>query len=95
MKRAIRQGWQWSKEWKALIDAADYTCQHCGKRYTNKSKLYVEHVESLALQDLNTAEDLWAAMRDIGNVQVWGRDCCKETKDLLDRRLRAAQRRKS
>ena len=92
VKRAIRQGWQWSKEWKALIDGADYTCQHCGKRYTNKSKLYVEHIESLALKDLNTAEALWVAMRDMSNIQVWGKECCKKTKDLLDRRLRNAKR---
>jgi 5-methylcytosine-specific restriction endonuclease McrA len=86
VKLAIRKAWQWSNEYKELINSADYTCQHCGKRYTNKSKLYVEHIESLALKDVNTAEELWVAMRDMTNIQVWCKEC-KPVKDKLDRML--------
>ena len=84
-KKAIREIWTWSKTYKDLIDSANYTCMNCGKKYTNKSKLYAEHLIALELQDYSTLEEYYWLMRDLNNLEVWGKECCKELKDQSDR----------
>lgn len=93
VKLAIRKGWQWSKEWKGFIDRANYTCDNCGTKFTNKTNLYIEHLQPLEMLGINTAEQYWMAMRDPTNIAVWGK-CCKAAKDKADRaRIRAHKRR--
>lgn len=85
-KKAIREIWTWSKTYKDLINSADYTCQNCKKRYTNKANLYCEHIIALELHSYSTLEEYYYLMRDLNNIQVWCKEC-KPAKDKKDKEL--------
>jgi len=84
-KYAIRQSWQRSREYRELIDRADYTCSNCGKRYTNKNKLYGEHLKPIESFEYSTLEEYYKLMRNLDNIAVYGKECCRAQKDLQDR----------
>jgi len=91
-KRAIREIWRYSKTYKDLISSTrigrgDFQCQNCNSRNNNRSDMYVEHVICLASQGLETLDQYYDAMRDLSNLEVWSKTCCKLEKDKADRKL--------
>ena len=76
--------WNWSQDYKNLIASANKTCQNCGMP-SKVGDLYVEHITPIEMHDYNTIEEYYVIMRDPTNLQVWGRNCCRSAKDIIDK----------
>ena len=91
-KKAIREIWQWSSTYRGLIESTkrgrgDYVCQNCNQGNNNKADMYVEHLIALEFHDYETLEEYYYLMRDLTNLEVWSKKCCKSQKDKSDRKL--------